>query len=94
MQIIVSHRDEGAAWRIANDVAAALAAVPVAARLTIAGPGPAPIERLRGLFRMQILIRSSGRRRLVETVSAALTPFDGTAARKSIHVDVDPVSLL
>jgi primosomal protein N' (replication factor Y) len=60
VQIIVSHREEGAAWRIANDVAAALAAAPVASRLTIAGPGPAPVERLRGLFRMQILIRSSG----------------------------------
>jgi primosomal protein N' (replication factor Y) len=94
VQIIVSHRDEGTAWRIANDVAAALAAAPVASRLTIAGPGPAPVERLRGLFRMQILIRSSGRRRLVETVSEALTPLDGTAARRSIHVDVDPVNLL
>ena len=46
------------------------------------------------MFRMQILIRSSGRRRLVETVSEALAPLDGTAARRSIHVDVDPVSLL
>jgi primosomal protein N' (replication factor Y) len=94
VQIIVAHRDEGTAWRIANDVAAALAASPSAPRLTIAGPGPAPIERLRGLFRMQILIRSAGRRRLVETVSQALAPIEGTAARKAVHIDVDPVNLL
>jgi primosomal protein N' (replication factor Y) len=94
VQIIVSHAQEGQAWRIAGDVAAALSAEPSAERLTITGPGPAPLERLRGLFRMQILIRSSGRRRLVETVSKAVSPFEASSARRSIHVDVDPVSLL
>ena len=43
---------------------------------------------------MQILVRSAGRRRLVETVAEALSPFESTSARRSIHVDVDPVSLL
>lgn len=93
VQIIVAEAREGQAWRIAGDVAAALTAAS-AGRLTITGPGPAPIERLRGLYRMQILVRSAGRRRLVETVSAALAPFEATAARRSIHVDVDPVSLM
>jgi primosomal protein N' (replication factor Y) len=94
VQIIIGHASEGQAWRTAGEVAAALAAAPDAARLTITGPGPAPIERLRGQYRMQILVRSAGRRRLVETVAAALAPFEPTAARRSIHVDVDPVSLL
>jgi primosomal protein N' (replication factor Y) len=93
IQIIVSEAREGQAWRIANDVASALEAAS-AGRLTITGPGPAPIERLRGLYRMQILVRSAGRRRLVETVSAALAPFEPSAARRAIHIDVDPVSLL
>ena len=93
VQIIVSEAREPQAWRIANDVAAALSAASDG-RLTITGPGPAPIERLRGLYRMQILVRSAGRRRLVETVSSALTPFESTSARRAIHVDVDPVSLL
>jgi primosomal protein N' (replication factor Y) len=93
VQIIVAEAREGQAWRIANDVSAALQAASDG-RLTITGPGPAPIERLRGLHRMQILVRSAGRRRLVETVSAALQPFEASAARRAIHVDVDPVSLL
>ena len=93
VQIIVAEAREGQAWRIANDVAAALEAASQG-RLTITGPGPAPIERLRGLHRMQILVRSAGRRRLVETVSEALRPFEATSARRAIHVDVDPVSLL
>ena len=93
VQIMVTELREAQAWRIANDVADALHAAS-AGRLTVTGPGPAPIERLRGLYRMQILVRSAGRRRLVETVSTALLPFEATAARRAIHVDVDPVSLL
>jgi primosomal protein N' (replication factor Y) len=93
VQIIVADAREAQAWRIANDVGAALDAAS-AGRLTITGPGPAPIERLRGLHRMQILVRSAGRRRLVETVAAALAPFEATSARRAIHIDVDPVSLL
>ena len=93
VQIIVAEAREAQAWRIANDVGAALTAAS-AGRLTITGPGPAPIERLRGMYRMQLLVRSAGRRRLVETVAAALLPFETTSARRSIHVDVDPVSLL
>ncbi len=93
VQVIVSDEREGVAWRVANDVAAALHGV-ADHRLTITGPGPAPIERLRGQYRMQILVRSAGRRRLVETVSSALAPFEAGAARRAIHVDVDPVSLL
>jgi primosomal protein N' (replication factor Y) len=92
VQIIVAEAREGQAWRIADDVAAALTAS--SGRLTVTGPGPAPIERLRGLHRMQILVRSAGRRRLVEAVAAALSPFEATAARRAIHVDVDPVSLM
>ena len=94
VQILVVHPSEGQAWRIANDVAAALRAEEIAGRLTIAGPGPAPIERLRGSYRMQILVRSAGRRRLVATVASALAPFEATSARRAIHVDVDPVHLL
>jgi primosomal protein N' (replication factor Y) len=93
VQIIVAEAREAQAWRIANEVGAALEAAS-AGRLTVTGPGPAPIERLRGMHRMQILVRSAARRRLVETVASALAPFEATSARRAIHVDVDPVSLL
>jgi primosomal protein N' (replication factor Y) len=93
VQIVVADTSEGRAWRTAHEVAEALRGA-ASQRLTIAGPGPAPIERLRGQFRMQILARSAGRRRLVETVALALSSFDGKAIARTIHVDVDPVSLL
>jgi primosomal protein N' (replication factor Y) len=93
VQIVVADASEGRAWRTAHEVAESLRGV-APSRLTITGPGPAPIERLRGQFRMQILARSAGRRKLVESVAAALAPFDGKAIARTVHVDVDPVSLL
>ena len=93
VQVIVADARQAQAWRIAKEVAEALDASS-RGRLLITGPGPAPVERLRGLYRMQILVRSAGRRKLVETVASALARFEGTAARRVIHVDVDPASLL
>ncbi|HXV77606.1 MAG TPA: primosomal protein N' [Candidatus Polarisedimenticolaceae bacterium] len=63
-------------------------------RLLLSGPGPAPIERLRGRVREQILVRGAGRRRLVETVDRALRAVEGQIPRRAITVDVDPLSLL
>jgi primosomal protein N' (replication factor Y) len=63
-------------------------------RLLIAGPGPAPIERLKGMYRHQILVRSAGRRRLVEAVERALESVEGAVPHRAIAVDVDPISIL
>jgi primosomal protein N' (replication factor Y) len=63
-------------------------------RLLVSGPGPAPIERIRGRYRQQILVRTTGRRRLVEAVDRTLQAVEGKVPRKAITVDVDPLSLL
>jgi len=63
-------------------------------RLIIAGPGPAPIERARNLWRQQILVRTAGRRRLVHAVDRALIEIEGEIPRRAIQVDVDPLSVL
>ena len=57
-------------------------------------PGPAPIERLRGRYRQQILVRTAGRRRLIAAVERALGAVEGQIPRRAIQVDVDPYSLL
>jgi primosomal protein N' (replication factor Y) len=63
-------------------------------RLVVGGPGPAPIERLRGRWRQQILVRTAGRRRLVAAVERALAAVDGEIPPRAIQVDVDPYTLL
>jgi primosomal protein N' (replication factor Y) len=62
----------------------------------VLGPAPAPLARLRGEHRMQLLLKSRNRPRLRALVEmalgeAALTPgFDAS----SVNVEIDPVNLM
>jgi primosomal protein N' (replication factor Y) len=60
--------------------------------LRVLGPAPAPLGRLRGEYRAQLLIKSTNRRRIREAVQAALTTRPDLQRR--VVVDVDPMSVL
>src|SRR5262249_23904342 len=63
-----------------------------ASRLRISGPAPAPLERLLGRWRYQILLRSARRAALLEALASAVPerpPREG-----QIAVDVDPQDLM
>ncbi len=93
VEVMVEDRDRGKAARWAEIVADSLRREGEG-RLILAGPGPAPIERLRGRYRMQILARSAGRRRLVAAVARAVEGTEGKVPRRAVTVDVDPVSVM
>ena len=54
--------------------------------------GPAPLFRLRGRSRSQLVIKTTKRRAAIEAVGAAVDGVAAGAARRgvSISVDVDP----
>jgi primosomal protein N' (replication factor Y) len=93
VKIVVSHAEAHRARAWAATLAEAVRDE-ARGRLIVAGPGPAPVERLRGKHRQQILVRSAGRRRLVETVDRAMARVEKSVPRKAYQVDVDPQSLL
>ena len=93
VEIVVEDRDPGKASAWSAILAEALEREGEG-RLILSGPGPAPIERLKGKYRSQILVRSAGRRRLVSAVDRALASTEGKVPRRAVRVDVDPVSLL
>ena len=71
-------------------LAARLRAAP--GRFTVLGPAPAPLARLRGRYRVQIFLKG-GRR--VEMREALLRVLDEhPRLKRSVLVDVDPVSML
>jgi primosomal protein N' (replication factor Y) len=93
VQMIVSDRDPGKAADWAATLTDELRDES-GSRLLISGPGPHPIEKLKDRYRQQILVRSAGRRRLVQAVDRALAAVEGTVPRRAIRVDVDPHTLL
>ncbi len=61
----------------------------------ILGPAPAPIGRLKGQFRVQLLVKSRNRTYLRKTIDVALREVakSGVSLR-SINVEIDPVSIM
>ena len=93
VQILVSDRNPGKAAIWADQLAEAVRREGQG-RLIVSGPGLAPVERLRGKYRQQILVRSAGRRKMVDAVGRALDALDPRVPRRAVAVDVDPYTLL
>ena len=60
--------------------------------LRVLGPAPPPLGRLRGEYRAQVLVKGVNRRRMRETLLAAVQSRPEIARRTT--VDVDPLSML
>jgi len=61
----------------------------------VAGPMPAPIPRLRGMQRGQLLLEAESRARLHQVLAAWVPILKTLAPKQRIHwsIDVDPVDL-
>ncbi len=64
--------------------------------VTLRGPAPAPLERLRNRYRWQLLLGSPSVRALHQGTRRLLAHWRGMRAARSVRlvVDVDPVSML
>ncbi len=99
VQILVSDADADKAARNAEKIARILrqqiAGNEGATQPRVSGPAPAPLEKLRGKCRVQILLKwhpGSNPAALLQDCFADLARHKISAAK--VHVDVDPLSLL
>jgi primosomal protein N' (replication factor Y) len=60
--------------------------------LRILGPAPAPLGKLRGEYRAQLLLKGTNRKRLREALQTALA--SRPELQRRVVVDVDPISVL
>jgi primosomal protein N' (replication factor Y) len=61
----------------------------------VLGPAPAPLARLKGEHRMQLLVKSQSRRQLRYVVDQALaTAANRGLNLRSVNLEIDPVSLM
>jgi primosomal protein N' (replication factor Y) len=92
--LIVSRTKLDTAVRQGEAVSAALR-VRGGAFLRVLGPAPAPLSRLRGLYRVQILLKARARGRLADAIRWALDRTESAGfPRRHVSVDMDPASLL
>jgi len=90
-RFVASHRDAGRAQRVAERVAAWLVRANserLSGALSVLGPAPCPIERLKGRWRWHVLVKAAEPRAIGRVVRAL-----GARAR-GVIVDRDPVALL
>ena len=99
VQILVSHPDSSKAHRIGEKVAAALKShggrFGTDARPHILGPAAAPFEKIRGNFRVQVLIKMPIGADVIPLLADAFDELSRQKlAMKYVEVDVDPLSLM
>jgi primosomal protein N' (replication factor Y) len=92
INIVVRGPSFTAAMAGASDVAAFLKARAEASRIRVLGPAPAPLGRVRGVYRAQVLVKGQSRGAMRGAVQAALAAHPRIQRRAII--DVDPISLM
>lgn len=98
IQIVVNDPDSARAGRDAERIAGALKAhfvkIEARSRPHILGPATAPLEKLRGSFRMQILIKARAGEDIMPFLQDCFANLDRQRISSKVNVDVDPLSLL
>ena len=93
--ILIRHPDYETADRIANMVKNSLDAANPEKACRILGVAPASIARLKGEYRMQILVKSASRKSLRETLEIGLHLAEQNGAEmRHVYTDIDPVNLM
>ena len=93
--IIVKHRDHAFALKMANLLRRDLDAANTARQVRILGPAPASLSRLKNEFRLQLILKGTGRRVLRETLDIALSNAETHGCDlRTVNVEIDPVNLM
>jgi primosomal protein N' (replication factor Y) len=61
----------------------------------VLGPAPAPLARLRGEYRFQVLIKTANRRTAREALDLAMDrALTAGYKSQSISIEIDPINLM
>ena len=93
--ILIKHSDEDSAKRNANILRNSLDAANADRSCRVLGPAPASISRLKGEYRIQILIKSASRKKLREMLEVGLhLAQENGAEMRHVYTEIDPVNLM
>lgn len=92
---LIKHTDFGKAAYLASELAQRIKAADPENVLKVLGPAPAPLSRLKGEHRLQVLIKTRYRRQAREALDAAMLGLkEAQQDLKMITIEVDPVNLM
>jgi primosomal protein N' (replication factor Y) (superfamily II helicase) len=92
--LLVHHKDLRRAQSIALALRKALNDANTNRACRVLGPAPAPLSRLRGEHRIQILIKSRSRKALRLLIDSTMTAIELSWGLRSVSVEIDPVSMM
>ena len=93
--MLIRHKDASRANAIAHELRNALVKANDAQTCRILGPAPAPFARLRGEYRVQLLVKARSRKQMRAGIDVALKTFeDAGNDLRSVTLEVDPVSMM
>jgi primosomal protein N' (replication factor Y) (superfamily II helicase) len=92
VNLVVRGSDARSALSDANTLAKHLRARSDAGHFKVLGPAPAPLAKLRGEYRAQLLLKGSHRAAMREALDAAMASHPHL--RRRVTADIDPVSIL
>jgi primosomal protein N' (replication factor Y) len=90
--VLVSSPDREKGEQVSSEIGRALSRAASGKTVRLSGPAPAPLERLQGKWRFQILLRATDRAAILEILEAALPERPPSGAQ--VAVDVDPQDLM
>jgi primosomal protein N' (replication factor Y) len=95
INILVKHSEFAKAASLATELAGLIRAADTENVLRVLGPAPAPIARLKGEHRVQVLIKTRYRRQAREALDAAMSAMkEAGRDLRMVTIEVDPVSLM
>jgi primosomal protein N' (replication factor Y) len=93
--ILVHGDDLGRMQATAAEIRRALDSANTEQACRILGPAPAPLSRLRGEHRIQLLLKSRSRPRLRQVIDMALAESSARGAdMRAVNLEIDPVNLM
>jgi primosomal protein N' (replication factor Y) len=93
--LLSRHQDQARALATAQQLKKALTDANRDHACRILGPAPAPFGRLRGEHRIQLLVKSRGRKQMRAVIDQALTEMEKAGQDlRAVSLEIDPVSMM
>jgi primosomal protein N' (replication factor Y) len=93
--LLSRHKQAERATETAQTVKQALLAADEARACRVLGPAPAPLARLRGEYRVQLLVKSRSRKQMRAVIDRAFDFLEkGAQDLRSVSLEIDPVSMM